>query len=126
MIENQIEKIMRNLKCSREEAEQIIADDKAIDRGEQMDFDLTLEEHKRAMKNANTGTREPKGEKTARKPKENLEKENIIAVLATFLQEIAIFRPNSVKITNKSRQIEFKIGENAYELTLVQKRKPKN
>jgi hypothetical protein len=30
-----------------------------------------------------------------------------------------------VEITNKERQIAFKIGENAYELTLVQKRKPK-
>ena len=32
----------------------------------------------------------------------------------------------NVEITNKERQIAFKIGENAYELTLVQKRKPKS
>lgn len=122
-IENQIEKIMRNLKCSREEAEQVAADDKAIDRGEQMDFDLTPEEHKRAMKNANTGTRESKGEKTARKRKENPTKATIIAEIAQFLVENGY---EMVEITNKERQIALKVGENAYELTLVQKRKPKS
>jgi hypothetical protein len=30
-----------------------------------------------------------------------------------------------VEITNKERQIAFKVGENDYEFTLVQKRKPK-
>ena len=67
-MDSQIERIMRSLKCSRAEAEEILAEDKKIDRGEAVDFDLSAEEHKRAMKNANTGTREPKGEKTARKP----------------------------------------------------------
>ena len=125
-MDSQIERIMRSLKCSRAEAEEILAEDKKIDRGEAVDFDLSAEEHKRAMKNANTGTREPKGEKTAKKQRENPEKEQIIQVLATFLRESAIFEPNSVEITNKTRQISFKIGENAFELTLVQKRKPKN
>jgi hypothetical protein len=30
-----------------------------------------------------------------------------------------------VEITNKERQIALKVGENAFEITLVQKRKPK-
>ena len=111
-MDSQIERIMRSLKCSRAEAEEILAEDKKIDRGEVVDFDLSAEEHKRAMKNANTGTREPKGEKTAKKQRENPEKEQIIQVLATFLRESAIFEPNSVEITNKTRQISFKIGEN--------------
>ena len=38
MAETQVERIMRNLKCSREEAEQILADDKAIDRGRKNGF----------------------------------------------------------------------------------------
>ena len=117
---------MRSLKCSRAEAEEILAEDKKIDRGEAVDFDLSAEEHKRAMKNANTGTREPKGEKTAKKQRENPEKEQIIQVLATFLRESAIFEPNSVEITNKTRQISFKVGENAYDLTLIAKRKAKS
>lgn len=125
-MDSQIERIMRSLKCSRAEAEEILAEDKKIDRGEAVDFDLSAEEHKRAMKNANTGTREPKGEKAARKQRENPEKEQIIQVLATFLRESAIFKPESVEITNKTRQISFTIGENAYDLTLIAKRKAKS
>ena len=47
MADTQLERIMRNLKCSKEEAEQILADDKAIDRGERMSFDLSKEDEKR-------------------------------------------------------------------------------
>lgn len=122
-METQIERIMRNLKCSRSEAEEILADDKRIDRGEQMDFDLSPEAHKLAMKNANSGTKEPKATKTARKTPENPTKEGVIAEIAHFLAEKGY---NSVEITNKTRQIGFKIGEDAYELTLIAKRKPKS
>lgn len=123
MADTQIERIMRNLKCSREEAERILADDKAIDRGERMEFDLTPEEEKQAKKYANTGTRQTNGQKTERKRKENPTKATVIAEIAQFLTEKGY---DFVEIPNKERQIAFKIGENTYELTLVQKRKPKN
>jgi hypothetical protein len=123
MADTQLERIMRNLKCSREEAEAILAEDKRIDRGEKVDFDLTEEEHRKAMKNANTGTRTAKEGKTARKPKENPTKEGVIAQIAEFLAENGY---NSVEITNKTRSIMFKIGEDAYEITLIAKRKPKS
>ena len=119
----QIERIMKNLKCSREEAEAILAEDKRIDRGERTDFDLDPEAEKRAKKFANAGTRTPKEGKTARKAPENPTKEGVIAKIAEFLNENGY---NSVEITNKTRQIAFKIGEDAYELTLIAKRKPKN
>lgn len=123
MPDTQIERIMRNLKCSREEAEQILADDKAIDRGERMEFDLSPEAEKQAKKYANTGTRQTNGQKTERKRKENPTKATVIAEIAQFLTENGY---DSIEILNKERQIAFKIGENAYELTLVQKRKPKS
>lgn len=44
--DNQKERIMHYLKVSAEEAEEIIAADKAIDRGERMDFDLSPEQEK--------------------------------------------------------------------------------
>ena len=119
----QIARIMKNLKCSREEAEAILAEDKRIDRGERTDFDLDPEAEKRAKKFANAGTRTPKEGKTARKAPENPTKEGVIAKIAEFLTENDY---NSVEITNKTRQIAFKIGEDAYELTLIAKRKPKN
>ena len=122
-MDTQLERIMRNLKCSKAEAEAILAEDRKIDRGEAVDFDLSAEEHKRAMKNANTGTRELKGEKTARKQRENPTKEAIIAEIADFLAKKGY---DSVEITNKTRQISFKFGEDAYDLTLIAKRKAKS
>lgn len=127
----QLEKIMVNLKCSKEEAEQILADDKAIDRGERMEFDLSPEKEKQAKKLANVGTRkvapnyqlDNTGGKRNRK--ENPTKASIISELAKFLQETSENACVNVEITNKERQIAFSIGENSYELTLVQKRKPK-
>jgi hypothetical protein len=123
MSQSQIERIMQSLHCSRAEAEQILADDKAIDRGERMDFDLAPEDEKRTKKYANVGTRATPGVKTERKRKENPTKAGVIAEIAKFLGENGY---DSVEIINKERQIAFKIGENAYEFTLVQKRKPKN
>jgi hypothetical protein len=123
MAETQIDRIMKNLRCSREEAESILAEDKRIDRGERVEFDLDETAHKQAMKNANAGTRTTKEGKTARKVKENPTKEGVIAQVAHFLAENGY---NSVEITNKTRQIAFKIGEDAYEITLIAKRKPKS
>ena len=122
MAENQVEKLMRLLKCTKEEAEEMIACDKAIDRGERVYFDLDPQAEKEAKKYANTGTRQTNGQKTERKRKENPTKATIIAKISEFLTEKGY---EMVEITNKERQIAFKVGENAYELTLVQKRKPK-
>lgn len=123
MTETQIDRIMKNLRCSREEAESILAEDRRIDQGERVDFDLDPETEKRAKKFANAGTRTTKEGKTARKALENPTKEGVIAAISNFLTENGY---NSVEITNKTRQIAFKIGEDAYEITLIAKRKPKS
>ena len=129
MAETQKEKLMRVLKISEEEAIDIIKADKAIDAGKRVEFDLDPEKEKMAKKFANA--KEHKKpihlEKGGKRPKkENATKAGIIAEIAQFLMENAGFSAENVEITNKERQIAFKIGENAYELTLVQKRKPKN
>jgi hypothetical protein len=127
----QKKRIMEALHCSEAEAEQIMADDKAIDRGEKMPFDLDKDAEKVARKFAHTGTRKTppayKLDNTGgkRSRKENPTKASIISELAKFLEHDSENACVEVNITNKERQIAFKIGENAYELTLVQKRKPK-
>ena len=129
MVETQKEKLMRVLKISEEEAIDIIKADKAIDAGNRVEFDLDPEKEKMAKKFANTKEhKKPINlEKGGKRPKkENATKAGIIAEIAQFLMENAGFSAENVEITNKERQIAFKIGENAYELTLVQKRKPKN
>lgn len=122
MADTQIDRIMRNLKCSRAEAEAILVEDKKIDRGERVAFDLDPQAEKAAKKYANAGTRTTKSEKTARKTPENPTKEGVITAISNFLTENGY---NSVEITNKTRQIAFKIGEDDYEITLIAKRKPK-
>ena len=125
----------KKLGYSDEQIQQMLMDDKRIDRGEVLEWDLSAEEHKKAMKYANSQEKTKKPAKTeeksakkgttaynfdtsTKKRKENPTKANIIAILATFLAQ-------NVEITNKERQIAFQIGDNAVELTLVQKRKPK-
>ena len=132
MAETQKERIMRVLDVSAEEADEILKADKAIDRGERVPFDLSPEKEKLAKKFANVDTKQRKkptvynldARRKARK--ENPTKASIIAELAKFLTENSENACEMVEITNKERQIAFKIGENAYELTLVQKRKPKS
>lgn len=129
MVETQKEKLMRLLKISEEEAIDIIKADKAIDAGKRVEFDLDPEKEKMAKKFANAKEhKKPINlEKGGKRPKkENATKAGIVAEIAQFLMENAGFSAENVEITNKERQIAFKIGENAYELTLVQKRKPKN
>ncbi len=132
MAETQKERIMRVLDVSAEEADEILKADKAIDRGERVSFDLSPEQEKIAKKFANVDTKKRKKptvynlDAKGKARKENPTKASIIAELAKFLTENSENACEMVEITNKERQIAFKIGENAYELTLVQKRKPKS
>ena len=129
MAESQKEKLMRTLGCTEEEALDIIANDKAIDQGKRVEFDLDPEREKMAKKMANVGTKKPtvyKFDTKDKKRKENPTKAGIIAELAKFLEENSENACETVEITNKERQIAFKIGENDFELTLVQKRAKKS
>lgn len=101
--------------------------DKAIDHDEKMDFDLPPDKLKVAQKQAHTGTRKtPTAFKfTKRERKPNATKGGLIAELAQFLSENSGFAVENLEITNKERQIAFEIGGEKFELTLVQKRKPK-
>ena len=123
---------MRKLGFTEEEIADVLKSDDAIDHGEKVAFDLTPEKEKEAKKYIKSGTRKAPvnyqldntGGKRNRK--ENPTKGAIIAELSKFLAETSENACENVVITNKERQISFKIGEETFELTLVQKRKPKN
>ena len=123
---------MKKLGLSEKEIQELIAADAAIDKGEKMPFDLTEEQAKEAKKYTKAGTKKAPtvykldNAEGKRSRKENPTKAGIIAEIAKFLVENSENACENVEITNKERQIAFKIGENCYELTLVQKRKPKN
>lgn len=140
---NQLERIMKTLRCSKEEAEAIMAEDKQIDRGEILEWDLSPEEHKKAMKYANVQEKNTKksekpaetAEKSAKKGgtaynfdtsgkkrKENPTKEGIISKFYHFLCEMSEFSIENVEILNKERKVMFKIGEDWYSITLTKHR----
>ena len=129
--DKRIEAAMK-LGMSREDALAMLAEDKRIDRGEVMEWDLPPEEHKKAMKYANSDEKKKKAptaynfDTSGKKRKENPTKAGIIAELVRFLTENSEYATENVEITNKERQIAFKIGDTGFELTLVQKRKPKS
>ena len=116
---------MRKMGMSAEEIADVLECDKKIDKGEKL-FELSKEQEKASKQARSTGTKQPTAYKfTKRERKENTTKAEIIAELAKFLKENSENACEMVEITNKERQIAFKIGENAFELTLVQKRKSK-
>ena len=127
MAESQVEKIMRLLGCSEEEALDVSATDKIIDKGGRTQYDLTKEQEKEAMKMSRVDERKAKSvdNKRGKVRAENPTKSGIIAEITEFLSKNSQFLCENVEILNKERQIAFKCGENMYELTLVQKRKPK-
>ena len=126
--EKRVSSIMSSLGVSQAEAEEIYEFDKAIDRGERTQYDLDPDKEKEAKKMANVKNHRTTGvyNLNKRERKANPTKASIIAEIAQFLMENSENACENVNITNKERQISFKIGENDYELTLVQKRKPKN
>ena len=126
MAKDQKQKIMNALGCSEVEAEEIMQTDKAIDRGERVYFDLSPEQEKQAKKLINATTRKKPANyqfaKRERKAKPT--KADIIQYLFDSLHDG--YECSDLEITNKERQLIFAIGEDKFELTLIQKRKPKN
>ena len=117
---------MKVLDIPEAEAIQLVMDDKAVDKGEKL-FELSAEQKKVAKKYAGTGTKKRTVYKfdTAKKKKENPVKQKIITEIERFLNENSEICAENVQIVNAERQIFFQIGENDYELTIVQKRKAK-
>lgn len=123
--EKRINELVDLLGCSMVEAQQIIEDDKKIDKGERVAFDLSKEDEKKALKLANVKEhKKPAVYKfDKRERKADTTKEGVIQAIYDFLNENGY---ENCEILNKSKLIGFKIGEDSYELDLKRKRKPKN
>ena len=122
--EQTIEKHIKLLGCTREEAIDIIETDKIIDKGGRTQYDLSKEEEKLAMKISGVSERKAKSadNKRGKVRAENPTKADLIKFLFESLTE---YDCQNLNIVNKERQIAFSVGDNDYELTLVQKRKKK-
>lgn len=122
--EKRVEELVDLLGCSIFEAEKIIEDDKKIDKNQEVDFGLSKEEEKKALKYANVKEHKKptvyKFEK--REKKADTTKEGVIQAIFDFLVKNGY---ENVEITNKSKLISFKIADDSYEFNLIRKRKPK-
>ena len=85
-MEEKISKLMKNLSITREEALQVLADDKAIDKGEKL-FELT-DEQKKAVKKVTRADSKPRKTPTKKEPKEDKNKAEIMQVIDDALCDL--------------------------------------
>lgn len=123
--EKDIVKMMTLLKCSREEALDVIESDRKIDRGEEVNFGLSKEQEKQVMKDAHKGKKAVSYNFTKRERKANPTKGAIIAEIAKYLAEDSENACENVVIANKEREVTFTIAEVEFSITLTQHRKKK-
>lgn len=118
--ETLIEKNMRALGITRKEAEELIEDDEAVDRGEEMPWDLTAEQMKNARKAANATTRKTSKTTTPRTKKDNPDKKYLIANL---VHGIPTDEVENLKIVNDERSFDFTYNGVNYSVSLTAHRK---
>lgn len=118
----QIEKMMKNLGLTEQEARELLADDAKVDKGQKMAFDLTPEQEKNAKKARATGTKKPTAYKFEnRKRKENPEKRDILKALFELVEDCW----DNAELVNPERQVDFHLNGNHYSITLTCHRPPK-
>ena len=124
MTDNEIiERNMKILDISREEATQMLEDDKRIDKGEKL-FTLTPEQEK-ASKKARQADRKKrttvyKFDTSKRKKPENKGKQAIITALKEAVENLGA---DSVNVTNNEREFFFEMDGTKYKVVLSMPRK---
>ena len=123
--EKRVDELVELLGCSIFEAEQIIADDQKINKNQAVDFGLSKEEEKKALKYANVKEhKKPTVYKFDKKEKKaDVTTEGVIQALYDFLSQNGY---EDTQVLNKSKLIAFRIAEDEYELNLIRKRKKKS
>ena len=115
-LEEKIQKLMKSLNISREEALELMEEDKAIDRGEKL-YELPKELQAGAKK-ARQADRKKTETKREKKPKP--EKEEICAAMMNGLQELGV---GEFEILNAEREFIFHKDGVKYKVTLACPRK---
>ena len=125
-MEEKILKLMKSLDITREEALELMEEDKEVDRMTKMsDIDNDIsEEQKKAKKkysNVKKGVN-AYGKTTTRELKPDENKRLIISTIAKTLEENGF---EDVEVTNIQKYIAFKIGSEVFEIDLKRKRQSK-
>jgi ribosomal protein S12 methylthiotransferase accessory factor YcaO len=120
-MDKRVEQLMKALDITEEEALQVIADDKAIDKGEKL-FELSAEQEK-ASKKARQADRKPtvyKFDTSKRKRPENVGKKQLIETLQKAVEEVGA---ESVEVLNPEREMNFIVDGVKYKIVLSCPRK---
>lgn len=121
--EKKIQKAMKNLDLTREEAIEMLQEDEEIDKHDANPHPLSPEQEKVAKK-MRSSTRGPtvfKLDKRERKPNEL--KREIMQTLFECIQDTSW---NAPTLTNPERTIDFSIGDRTFTVSLTEHRKPKD
>lgn len=124
MTDNEIiERNMELLDISREEATQMLEDDRRIDKGEKL-FTLTPEQEK-ASKKARQADRKKKAtvykfDTSKRKKPENKGKQAIITALTESVEKLGA---ENLDVTNNEREFFFELNGTKYKIVLSMPRK---
>lgn len=129
----QLEALMK-LGMSEAEAKQVLEDDRKIEKGEKMSFDLSKEQEK-ATRNLRQADRKPTAyDFTKRERKPNEPKREIVRALKDCLYSLQAdfeetdhpqynINPQNIQISNIERQIDFEINGVRYRIVLSAPRK---
>lgn len=121
--DDEIAKAMKSLELTKDEAIQMWLEDEGyLDNEEQEALEKKAKENRiTATIHQAKNTQVKKKTQKERVRKENPTKEMVIAEIAKILPNFA----ENVEITNVSKYISFTIGDEKFEINLIQKRKPK-
>jgi hypothetical protein len=114
----EIDKSMKILGLTKDEAVQMWLEDEGYLENEVVE-ELTAKAKENKVSREAKSDKPRKVVKRERKPDE--EKENLIEILSNCLKDNGF----EVNVTNKSKIIEFNVGENHYKLDLIKQRPPK-
>jgi len=124
----QIKNLMRSLKISEAEAREIIEYDNKVDKAkakDKLEFDLTDEQEKETRKWRQADRKPTVYDFSKRERKPNVLKGNLVTAFYNFLTSQSEFKILNCEIANKERMICFECDGEKFDLTLVQKRHPK-
>jgi hypothetical protein len=113
----EVQKIMKALGLTEQEAKEMLEADRKIDKGEKL-FELTPEQEKASKKARSTGTKKPtvyNFDTAKKKRKECPDKQHLVNLLAEALGAEC----QNIEVTNKERELTFEFNGIGYRLTLA-------
>ena len=121
----QVEKLMKSLGITEQEALELIASDKEVDKMsmKELNAELTTEQRKAIKSATKTDEKKPtvyKFDTSKRKRPENVGKRNLIDTIQNALIEVGA---ESMEVTNAERELNFVVNGTKYKVVLSCPRK---